>query len=192
MAQLDLVYQALRVESRYGDLGGYVVPFPGWDGVFYGYTPDQVAQWGAKCRRLFLYCGLEHQPGRIPVGEGGSDYLPGGRMTTFDLLLAEFDGPNDRTWRATARGPRDYPGNQIWQIAARMLGPRYRRPDDQPADADSATPPFYLAPASPRGPYVHCAFEWIGEYLFVRDRETAEQVAVDRQYFKSLGYTCGG
>lgn len=191
MAQLELVHDAVRA-SKYGDLGPYVVVLPGYDGVFYGYSPDQVAQWGARCRQLFVYCGIEHQPGRIPVGEGGSDYLPGGRMTFFDLILAEFDGPNDSAWRSTPTAPKNYPGNQIWQIGARMLGPAYRRPADQPADSDGATPPFYLQPQSPRGSFVHCAFEWVGEYLFVRDRETAEQVAVDRRYFQSAGWSCGG
>ena len=197
MNQLDLVHDALRVSSKYGDLGGYVVVLPGWDGVFYGYTPDQVAQWGAKCRSLFVYCGLEHQPGRIPVGEGGDDYLPGGRMTTFDLIIAEFDGPNDSAWRTTmdgrdSRGNPNYRGNQIWQIAGRMLGPAYVKPSDQPADADGAQVPFYLAPQSPRGPFVHCAFEWVGEYLWVRGQESAADVVRDRNYFKSLGYGCGG
>lgn len=191
MAQLDLVHDALR-GSTYGDLAPYVVVLPGWDGVFYGYSPDQIAQWGAKCRQLFLYCGLEHQPGRIPVGEGGGDYLPGGRMTFFDLILAEFDGPNDSTWRATARARRDYPGNQIWQIGARMLGPLYRRPADQPADSDSDSPPFYLQPLSARGRFVHCAFEWVGEYLWVRGRESAADIVRDRDYFKAIGYSCGG
>jgi hypothetical protein len=195
MAQAKLVSSALR-QSVYGDLTPYVVVLPGFDGVFYGYSPDQVAQWGASCRLLFTYCGVEHQPGRIPVGEGGSDYLPGGRMTTFDLILAEFNGPNDSAWRTQrtfdAQGRPDYPGNQIWQIGARMLGPAYHRPSDQPADSDSASPPFYLAPLSPRGPFVHCAFEWVGEYLWVRGRESADDIVRDRNYFKSAGYTCGG
>lgn len=196
MAQLDLVHDAVR-GSTYGDLGPYVVVLPGWDGVFYGYSPDQVAQWGAKCRQLFIYCGIEHQPGRIPVGEGGGDYLPGGRMTFFDLILAEFDGPNDSAWRTTmdgrdSQGRPNYRGNQIWQIGGRMLGRAYQHPSDQPADADSYSGDGYLAPESSRGPYVHCAFEWVGEYLWVRGRESAADIVRDREYFKSLGYACGG
>lgn len=196
MAQLDTVHVLLR-GSRYGDLGGYVVVLPGWDGVFYGYTPEQVTEWGTKCRTLFLYCGIEHQPGRIPVGEGGRDYLVGGRMRWVDLLLAEFNGPNNSAWRATAtsrdaQGHADYPGNQIWQIGARMLGYSYVKPSDQPADADAYTGAGYLAPGSDRGPYVHCAFEWTGEYFFVRDQQTSADQQRSRDYFKSAGWTCGG
>lgn len=195
MAQLDTVRQQLRASSH-GDLGPYVVVLPGYDGVFYGYSPDQVAQWGAKCRQLFVYCGIEHQPGRIPVGEGGSDYLPGGRMTSFDLILAEFNGPNLTDWRTKrsldAQGRPDYPGNQIWQIGSRMLGRAYTRPADQPADADGYSGAGYLAPGSPRGPYVHCAFEWVGEYNFVRGWETAADEQRSREYFQSAGWTCGG
>lgn len=196
MAQLDTTASQLR-HSRYGDLGGYVVVLPGWDGVFYGYTPEQVRTWGEKCRSLFVYCGIEHQPGRIPVGEGGGDYLPGGNMVWADLILAEFNGPNDSTDRRTmdgrdSQGRPNYRGNQIWQIGARMLGRNYQPPSDQPADADGYGGIGYLAPGSPRGPYVHCAFEWVGEYFFVRGQQTAEDQQVSRDYFRSAGWTCGG
>jgi hypothetical protein len=195
MLQLDLVATALR-SSTFGDLRGYVVVLPGWDGVFYGYSPEHVQQWGEKCRTLFIYCGVEHQPGRIPVGEGGSDYQPGGRMRWADLILAEFDGPLDSAWRTKrtldAAGRPDYPGNQIWQIGARMLGPAYHPPVDQPADSDSSRPPFYLAPDSDRGPFVHCAFEWTGEYFFVRGQQTSEDQQRSREYFRSAGWSCGG
>jgi hypothetical protein len=196
MAELDLLHAAIRGNNPYGDFGPYVVVLPGWDGVFYGYTPDQIAQWGARCRELFVYCGIEHQPGRIPVGEGGGDYVRGGRMSTFDLVLAEFDGPNDAAWRRASPSGKagDYHGNQIWQIAARMLGPAFRRPPDEPNDADDDVDGhiWYLAPGSARGPYQHCAFEWVGEYAFIRGGETAAQVAADRAYFQSVGYSCGG
>lgn len=196
MAQLDLVHDAL-LATPYGDLRRYVVVLPGFDGVFYGYSPDQVAAYGAKCRALFFYCGVEHQPGRIPVGEGGGDYQAGGRMTTFDLVLAEFNGPLTSDWRRVndggdSQGRPNYRGNQIWQIGARMLGPQYRRPADQPGDADGGSPPFYLAPGSARGPFVHCAFEWVGLYLWVRGQESAADIVRDRQYFQSAGWSCGG
>lgn len=194
MQQLDLLHDAIRGNNPYGDFGPFVILLPGWDGVFYGYTPDQVAQWGVKCRELFVYCGIEHQPGRIPVGEGGGDYVSGGRMSTFDLILAEFDGPQTSAWRQqNPSGTRgDYYGNQIWQIAARMLGPAFRRPADEPANADGGAPPYYLAPGTVRGPYQHCAFEWVGEYAFVRGQQTSADQQVARDYFKSIGYSCGG
>lgn len=196
MAQLDSLRHQLR-ESKYGDLAPYVVVLPGFDGVFYGYTPEHVQEWGEKCRALFVYCGIEHQPGRIPVGEGGADYQPGGRMVWADLLLAEFNGPNDSDWRVhingfDSLGRPDYNGNMIWQIGARMLGFLYRKPGDQPGDADSFSGAGYLAPGSPRGPYVHCAFEWVGEYYFIRGQQTSEDQQRSRDYFRSAGWTCGG
>jgi hypothetical protein len=175
MAQLDLVYDALA-HSKYGDLRGYVVPLPGWDGVFYGYTPQHIYDWGGKCRTLFPYCGLEHSTGHIPAGEGPQEWRkPNGPMRVYDLILGEFiDDRFDDT---------------VWQIAGRMLGPDYRRPADQPA-ADDPNPPFYLSDPTDRGPIRHCAFEFY-EYGFVRGA-SVDRVNAARDYFKRIGYTCGG
>ncbi len=176
MKQLDLVNDALA-NSAYGDLRRFVVVIPGWDGVS-GYTPDHVHQYGAKCRSLFLYCGLEHGTGNIPAGGGPDEWgAPNGSMRTFDLLLSEFD--DDRF------------DDSVWQIGARLLGPAYRRPRDQPGD-DDRRPPYYLSAPTARGPIRSCAFEF-GEYGFVHGHYGADHVNhVQRPYFKRIGYTCGG
>ncbi len=177
MRQLDLVHDAL-LNSAYGDLRGYVVPIPGWDGVFYGYTPQHIYDWGNKCRSLFPYCGLEHQTGHIPAGEGpGEWWAPNGPMSWCDLLLSEF---NDDQFDDT-----------VWQIAARLLGPAYRRPPNQPS-GDDPNPPFYMRDATDRGPIVNCAFEY-GEFGFVHGQYDAAHVNTkQRPYFQRIGYTCGG
>lgn len=209
MRQLDLVHDALS-DSKYGDLRPYVVAIPGWDGVFSGYSPRHVADFGAKCRRLFRYCGIEHRTGQIPTGGGARDYAPGGTMTDYDLILSEFDRitTGQRTWNRdrSGRGSADdaESGHRIseyeihmkgvWNVAARLLGPAYVRPPDQPADNDpgSGASKAYLRIPSPRGPYAACAFEWTGEYDWVRHRESSDDITRDRRYLQSLGYACGG
>ncbi len=70
------------------DLTQDVLINPGWDSVFYGWAPDQIAAFGARFRELcpLGYLAIEFNPGHIPLGEGGDDYVAGGRMTTFDVL----------------------------------------------------------------------------------------------------------
>lgn len=175
-----------------GDLNRYVLYGRLWDGVFYGSTPAHIQTFGQHFRALIPngYLAIEHQPGRIPVGNGGSDYAPGGMMTDYDVIMSEFDGPLNATWRATWNGG-GYNGDQIWQVAARMLGPAYVRPPEQPAtdDPDGARQ-WYLAPGSPRGPYVPVWFETSdpGAYTWVRGDVTAAQCAAARAYGRSLGY----
>jgi hypothetical protein len=185
MAQLDAVHDALA-SSAYGDLRPYVVVLPGWDGVFYGYTPQHIFDWGAKCRGLFVYCGIEHSTGHIPTGEGDGDWTGSGRMRAFDLLLSEFDDARF--------------DDSVWQIEARLLGPAYHRPPEQPAADDPGAPfaatsgQFYLRQPTERGPIVACAFEFY-EYTFVRHGggpAAGAMVQTSRDYFKRIGATCGG
>ncbi len=171
---LPLVLEALHGAAV--DLTPYCVVLPGWDGVFYGWNPDDVVAWAALARAMVptCYLGLEHNQGHIPLGEGGSDYQPGGRMNGFDVILGEYDG-----WL-----PNGSPGDEVWQILGRMVSP-YHRPPDQPS-GDDPNPPFYLQPPSPRGPYYYCAFEF-DEYRWVRGQVTAEQIAQERAYLKACG-----
>lgn len=171
--QLPIVVQAL------GDRMRYVLVSPGFDGVFYGYTPEHVEAFGRLFRALCPdgYLAIEHSTGHIPVGNGPQDYSSGGPMQSYDVILSEFD-----------RFPAT---DAVWQVAARLLGPAYRRPPDQPA-ADDPRPPFYLQGGTPRGPYFTCAFEWVGLYDWVRHRTTAEQIAHERAYFEALGYVYTG
>lgn len=167
--QLPLVVAAL------GALNAYSLIVPGFDGVFYGWTPDHIGAFGQQFRALSPngYLGIEHSTGHIPCGEGDADWIAGGRMQTYDVLLSEFD-------------PDNLHQDSTWQIAGRTIGPAYRRPADQPA-GDDPSPPWYLREGTARGPFAVCAFEF-DTYYFVRDR-TPETVAEHRAYLRSLGYT---
>lgn len=167
--------------SAYGDLTKYVLFVPGYDGVFYGWgrpgevpdqQPDRVVNFGKAFRNLlpFGYLGIEHTPGKIPVGEGGSDWATGGRMQAYDVILSEFN------WPAT--------GDQVWQIVGRLVSP-YHRPPDQPV-GDDPNPPFYLKDHTPRGPVFYVPYEY-ATYQWTRNQVTAQQVADARAYFYSLG-----
>jgi hypothetical protein len=151
-----------------------------WDGVFFGSTPQQIAAFGQAFRTLLPngYLAIEHQPGRIPTGEGDHDWIRGGAMTAYDVLLNEFNNwPPDAT-----------PGGQVWQIGARLLGPAYHIPPDQPVNADEPHPPWYWREGNPRGPYFAVAMEYF-EYEWVRGRVTPERIQQLREYFKLAGWT---
>jgi hypothetical protein len=164
----------------------YLLCVPGYDGVFYGWgddhdgidrQPQRVLAFGSLFRQVWPdgYLGLEHSTGHIPIGEGGAEFSTG--MQVYDVILSEFDN-----WPAT--------GDPTWQIAARLLGPAYRRPADEPA-SDDPRPPFYLAPGTPRGPYFTCAYEF-GTYPWVRARLSAADVDRGRAYYRALGYQFTG
>ncbi len=162
------------------DLTGDVLIIPGWDGVFYGWTPEHIVAFGQQMRTLGVqYLGIEFGAGHIPLGNGDQDYQPGGGMTTYDVLLAEFDGP-----------PAD---DTVWQVLARLLGPGYRRGPDQPPWDDPGAPfgpsagQWYLRTPTPRGPIVPVCFEWVGEYWFVRGRQSVADQQAYRQYLKDRG-----
>lgn len=179
-----LAIDALQ-HSPYGDITGQVGAFmTGWDGVFYGWEPSGtlIPGWATGIRQVCPQCrlGIEHNTGHIPIGEGSSDWQPGGRMQGFDLILNEFGGQN-------SLGHDD----AVWQILGRLIRP-YNRPSDQPAQ-DDPNPPFYLGTPGPRGPVYNCAFEFgPDEYLWVRGQITKAQVDADRAYLKVLGARCTG
>ena len=118
------------------------------------------------------YFAIEHTPGNIPCGEGGSDYASGGLMSTFDTMMGEFNTVHE---------------DSFWQVAGRMVSP-YHRPPDQPA-GDDPNPPFYLAPGSPRGPYFYVGFEPLqgGVYEWCRGCCSLEQVRAVNQYMRDAG-----
>lgn len=154
----------------------YCVILPGWDGVFYGWPLEQVQPWSDKIRTLWPdgYVGLHYSTGHIPLGEGGSDFLPNGRMQNFDLLVGEFDDQlhQDSTWQILNRLERDYV-----------------RPSDQPAGDDPARV-YYLKGENPRGPWGHFAMEY-GEFEAVRCGADftgmVKHVNQNRQYMRSMG-----
>lgn len=173
--QFPIALNALK-NSKYGDLSLYVLFKPGWDSVFYGWEPshDKIPGFAALVRSLCPLCrlGIEFNTGHIPIGEGGSDYQAGGDMMGYDLLDVEFDDSNIH-------------GDATWQILARLLGPAYVRPNDQPANDDPRAP-YYLSTPTPRGPWAVDCFEF-KEFEWVRSSVTAAQVQADRDYLLSLG-----
>lgn len=171
MDNLPRILEALRAEIP------YCLFCPGYDGVFYGWEPsnEKLPAFGRLFRELAPngYLAIEHNTGHIPIGNGPSDWTVNGPMSTYDVVLSEFDN-----WPAT--------GDPTWQVATRLLQD-YVRPPDQPATDDPPPHPWYLAPGNPRGPYYACAFEY-AEYAWVRGQLTAAQVADARAYYRSLGY----
>lgn len=179
LRQLPILAAILGPGNPYGeDLTPYILFARFWDGVFYGSTPENVQNFGTEFRNYIPngYLAIEHNPGHIPVGGGPGDYQPGGMMDGYDVVCSEYD--------------YNVHQDSTWQIAGRTLGPAYIRPSDQPS-WDDPNPPFYLVD-SPRGPRYTCAFEWQGEYFWVRGRQTAEYQQNIRNYMKAMGYTYTG
>ncbi len=168
------------VAQRLKDLGltKYCVVMPGYDAVFYGWTPEQIMQWGALARSINpdIYLCLEFNPGHIPLGEGGGDYYPGGRMKDFDMILAEVNWPPDPT---------------IWAIFGRCLTDYKQQPDQT---SDFPPMPFYLVD-SERGPRFFNGFESDWPFYWVRvdpNDPVAVQVArVELQTIRNYFISCG-
>jgi hypothetical protein len=162
------------LQSSTPDLTAYVDINPGFDGIFYGWAPADIAAFGQLFRQLSPngYLSLEFNTGHIPVGNGSADYADNGAMSTFDALLIEFD-----LWPMR--------GDAEWQILGRLLGPGYHRPAEQ-LSTDDPHPPWYLAAGTPRGPYGVVCFEW-GTYNLVRSRYNPADLASAITYYVSMG-----
>ncbi|HXU02818.1 MAG TPA: hypothetical protein VN903_17755 [Polyangia bacterium] len=163
------------------DLTQYVLVTPGWDGTFYGWTIEQITDFGQEFRRLLPngYLAIEHDPGHIPMGGGPADWAIDGPMATWDVILSEYDYSDDTP-----------PSGSVWQVACRLLGPKWVRPSDcdDYITTEYAIAHWYLGQGNPRGPYFPCAFEWWATYNWVQWRTTAESVASQRAYLSALGY----
>ena len=74
------------------DLTPYVLFGRLWDGVFYGSSPDNIRKFGAYFRSSLPngYLAIEHNPGHIPAGGGPADWLPGGTMDGYDVVMSEY------------------------------------------------------------------------------------------------------
>lgn len=167
-SEFPSAYQALK-NASVGDLNQYVIYMPGWDGVFYGWTPAMLGQFGTQVKSTCpeCYLGIESQTGHIPAGNGPADWAPGGLMSQYDIVFVEFNDSNIHD-------------DTTWQILGRLLGPAYKRPADQPT-GDDPHPPFYLM----NGQVVDC-FEY-GEYEWVRQLFTLDEIATMRAYLYSAG-----
>ncbi len=190
MLHLEEVLKAMRGDADSAcpdgeDLTKYCMFRPGWDAVFYGWTPEQVNQFGILFRTILPngYLAIEHDMGHIPVGNGPADYEPGGIMQNYDTIMSEF--PNMLA-RNSDQNPDTNPGTQTWMIVDRMARP-WNRPADMPNgprwDPD---PPFYLAAPTPRGPFFYNKYEY-AEYDYSHGRCTKQDVQNCRGYLVSLG-----
>lgn len=174
-----------------GDVRKFVVPLPGYDGVWHkpdgsgtGYDPPQIRQFSLTARAAgFRYPGIEGGVGYLLCGEGGGNYQPGGAMSAYSLVLSEYNDGQFVT-------------GDFWQIMARYLGPLYVRPPEQiahdvPSDplypqAHDPHPEFVLDSTNEDGDrYVHRAFEY-GLYGGVRNTP-ASVIAQWRQEFVAAG-----
>lgn len=173
-AQAAFIPFAFKTAIPGHDLNDYVVYLPGWDGVWHapnasgtGWNPPQFTDWeailvanGAK------YWGMEHAEGYAPVGEGGTDFQPGGRLYNFALILGEYNGPNPyqpSSWQLLGRFSRPFAPMQPWQ------------------GSDDPNPPYYLA-------------NWSGKYrvweydMYGHVRNTpATVIAQEKQVFVNTG-----
>lgn len=182
IANLPRIISALQNSSQ-GDLTKYCLISPGYDGVFYGWTdPNGVQSYAQTLRSLApnCYMMLEHTAGNPPLGEGGADFLPGGRMMSFDVVASEFS-----VWPTQ--------DDTIWQIGARFLGPLYNRPSNQPSSDDPGSPfgygnaKFYIQYLTDRGPIYVIAFE-MATYSDVRGNLSHQDIINCGQYYKNTGW----
>lgn len=159
----------------------YTIFSPGFDGVVPGWQPfNRVPTFAAHARRIVGdgYLAIELSAGYwCWSGEDDDWRLPEGKH--WDTILAE--------------GPIEFvPDDYYWQIAKRLLGPKFNRPADMPAEDD---PGMYPGGPSvhqtPRGPYAVVWFEY-DTYLRVRpklDRAMSDATtAMHRAYIKALGF----
>lgn len=187
--QAWLVANFPRIYASLADLAPYIEWNPGYDAVFYGWLPAEIRAFGGQFRSLCTdpaHCvlALEHNTGHIPTGEGNGSFTASGDMALYDVLQSEFEPglPHD---------------DNSWQIGARLLGPLYIRPPDQPAQDDPGTPfsaasgKWYLAWVTPRGPYFTWAYE-IDTYYWVRNRISLTDIQAHRLYLRALGWTLIG
>lgn len=172
------------------DLTPYVVVMPGWDGTFYGWDPAEIETFGHTFRALLPngYLAIEHDPGHVPIGGGAGDWSLHGPMSTYDIILSEFQFPPSPTLSPEAHAAYM---QQVWQVALRLLGPAWV----PPADADAymttayAISKWYLREGTPRGPYYPVAFEWDGgTFAWVQGGTTSANNAQERAYLSALGY----
>ena len=152
----------------------------GWGDAVYTY-PDQTDNYLLAIRALVgpspRCVGLLFPAGICHWGAGAANFSSTAGQC-LDVILQQLPmGPNPS-------------GDQVWQIAGRLLGPAYHRDPAQPP-GDDPSPPYYLGIGTPRGPYTVVAFEY-DTYLFVRGAITPAQVAADRAYFAAIGYSLQG
>ncbi len=170
----------------------YCVLCPGYDGIigydestqtFGPWSLDQVNAYLVWLRQQAPDCYSAIEPSAGPLNGTLPKFLSDGGYNALDLILNELNGP-----------PND---DVTWQGAARLLGPSYVRPPDQPIGDDPDAP---FGPNSPkwscrvptsRGEMKAAGFEYF-TWAWVRDRVTSADVERWRQYLRRMGYPGAG
>lgn len=192
MANLETIITLLQGNPNQGipDLTPYCLFIPGFDGVMPGREPVELDNYLLAIRALLGpqgYSGLLLAAGYSHWGLGAGNYTDAAGQG-LDVILNQFPVKLSDNY------------NQVWQIAARMLGPSYNRPtfeDDPQFDSidpntglpvkDDPNPPWYLRGGTPRGPYFPIAFEY-DTWRWVRNFVSLGEVQGDRAYLQQLGY----
>lgn len=183
MANLSAIIGAFQSGT---DITGSCIFVPGFDSVMPGWDPAELDTYLTTIRGLVgsTRCvGLELGAGYSQWGAGSGNWSGAGQA--IDYVLQEFPGPPT--------------GRQVWQIAAREVGPDYNRDPAQNLLIDAhghpddtvPPPPFYLGIGTPRGPYTVVAFEF-ETYRWVRGQVSAAEVQAGRQYLANVGYAWTG
>lgn len=177
MRWLPTIVKALKF-SKYGNLAkGFTVWMPGYDGVVWVWTPQQILDFANVIRSIEpdAIIGFENPAGVLgPYGEGREQF--DGPLQVFDVFLQEY-----------AYQPFDNK-DQIWQIDARFQGPTYVRPADQPANDDPGAPfaVSILSAGTPRGDYFWRPWEGF-TYGWVRAIVNLASIAEQGHYIFTAG-----
>ena len=162
-----------------GDRYRFCQFYPGYDGVWYGWTPQQLVQWPQIVRaiRPDAVMGFEHSVGIGPFPFTENDWLDG-TLDGWDMCSSEYNGQNG-TAQCLVHD------DAVWQIKARLRysTTAYTRPSDQPS-GDDPNPPALLGDCS-RGPRLHEDMEW-STYEDVRGNCTPVGIQNDRDYLAPM------
>jgi hypothetical protein len=173
-----------RVVASLGWRAQFIQFIPGYDAIFYGWSPEQVAAFGAlfeatvRVKYPHAVLALEHDIGHPPLGDGALNYGVGTQMAAYDIVASEYNGQGGDTQCLVH-------DDNVWQINGRLRyeDQPYHRPADQPA-GDDPDPPGYFADSA-RGPILHECMEW-ATYEDVRGWCTPAGIENDRAYLRAM------
>lgn len=157
------------IHNELKDLDDYIMYIPGYDDIWYGWnTPQELEAWllFAKKDCGVKYLGLEFSVGVTFWQNGPADFVsPAGLC--IDTVLMEYEANLHQ--------------DSFWQIAARQLGPLWRRPADMPS-GDDPNPPFFLIGGQTAVMYEYLTYQW------VRGEVSLVDVNKNRDYARACGY----
>jgi hypothetical protein len=181
-----------RIVDAIRDLVPYCLFSPGYDGIigydertqsFGPWTPMLVDDYLVTLRAIAPNCYSSIEPSAGPLNGTLPKFISPAAYDALDAILNETTNP---------------PNSDVtWQGAARLLGPAYVRPADQPSGDDPGAPfgpndsRWSCRVPTSRGPIYGCAFEW-ATYDFVRGHITPAQVDHQRAYLLGCGYSSTG